>query len=57
MEQLNPHPLTRGQARAVEQARIVRNRGWNKINSISPAHPWYQQAVDWGEIWLQNEGL
>ncbi len=49
--------LTRGQARAVEQALIVRNPGFqNKINSISPTHSWYQDAVDWGETWLVRNG-
>jgi hypothetical protein len=26
-------------------------------NSISPTHAWYQQAVDWGEQWLRDNGL
>ncbi len=50
--------LTRGEARAVEQAIIAQNPGYqNLINSISPRHPWYQQAVDWGEAWLRANGL
>jgi hypothetical protein len=50
--------VTRGQARAVEQALIVRNPGFRNIkNSIDPSHPWYQQAVDWGEAWLQAHGF
>ena len=57
MEQLTGEEgLTRGEARAVEQALIVRNKGENKINSISPNQPYYQQAVDWGEAWLQAHG-
>jgi predicted GIY-YIG superfamily endonuclease len=48
--------VTRGEARAIEQALKVRNPKFqNKINSISPSHPWYQQAVDWGEAWLQAQ--
>jgi hypothetical protein len=57
---LNPittEGLTRGEARAVEQALIVRNPGFENIrNSISPNHAWYQDAVDWGEAWLQRNG-
>jgi len=50
--------LTRGEARAVEQAIIAQNPGYqNLINSISPSHPWYQQAVDWGEAFLRANGL
>jgi hypothetical protein len=29
----------------------------NTRNSISPIHAWYQQAVDWGEQWLRDNGL
>ncbi len=51
-------PLTRGEARAVEQAMIERNPGFeNKINSISPNHDWFDQAVEWGENWLRSNGL
>ena len=43
-------PVTRGQARAIEQALITRNPGFENIrNSISPSHSWYPQAVNWGE--------
>lgn len=50
--------LTRGQARAVEQALIVRNRPnfANIRNSISPTHSYYQDAVHWGEYWLKSNG-
>ena len=48
--------LGRGEARAIEQAMIVRNAGQNIRNSISPSHSYYQQAVDWGEQWLQGMG-
>ena len=38
-------PVTRGQARAIEEALILRNPGFeNKIHSISPRHGYYQQA-------------
>lgn len=51
--------LTRGQARAVEQAIMARNpHYWNLRNSISPRHGYYNQAVRWGEQWLRsNRGL
>lgn len=57
LQQVTSDPLTRGQARAVEQALIARNPGFeNAINSISPRHSYYQQAVDWGEAWLRANG-
>lgn len=50
--------VTRGEARAIEQALIKRNPGFlNKINSISPKHPYYDEAVGWGEDWLRRNGL
>ncbi|NRG46524.1 GIY-YIG nuclease family protein [Bacillus sp. CRN 9] len=50
-------PLTRRQARAIEQALINRNPQFsNKINSISPKRDWYKEAVNWGETWLENKG-
>jgi hypothetical protein len=50
--------LTRGQARAIEQALIVRNRAtFNHIrNSISPLHDYYDDAVKWGKAWLNEHG-
>jgi RHS repeat-associated protein len=58
---LSDGQLTRGQARAVEQAMIVRAResglGYvNELNSISPSHGYYDQAVQWGETWLRANG-
>lgn len=47
------HPAD--EARAIEQALIVRNSGFeNKIDSISPSQPCYQWAVDWGESWQRS---
>lgn len=58
LQQVTSATVTRGQARAIEQALIERNPGFgNKINSISPKHSWYQSAVDWGEAWLRANGL
>jgi RHS repeat-associated protein len=51
-------PLTRGQARAVEEALTLRNPGFeNKIHSISPTHSYYDDAVSWGQAWLRQNGL
>jgi hypothetical protein len=58
LKQITESPVTRGQARAIEQALITRNPGFQNIrNSISPNHSWYQQAVDWGESWLRTNGV
>lgn len=58
LQQMIEDGVTRGEARAIEQGLIVRNPGFeNKINSISPNQPYYQQAVDWGESWLQGHGF
>jgi len=56
--EITSSPVTRGEARAIEQALIERNPGFENIrNSISPNHPWYDQAVDWGESWLTKNGF
>ncbi|MHA7274811.1 RHS repeat domain-containing protein [Arthrobacter sp. TMT4-20] len=58
--------LTRGEARAIEQALIVRAKGprndknpnglyENKRNEISPNQPYYKEALDWGEQWLVDQ--
>jgi hypothetical protein len=58
LERLTATSVTRGEARAIEQAMIVRNPGFqNARNSISPNHAWYDDAVSWGESWLQRAGL
>lgn len=55
--------LTRGEARAIEQAMIVRARErdlkfLNKINSISPLRgETFSGAVNWGEVWLNANGI
>lgn len=51
-------PVTRGEARAIEQALILRNPSYqNQINAISPNRPFYDEAVAYGEAWLRNAGL
>jgi hypothetical protein len=59
LQQVTTAPLTRGQARAIEQALIERNGASfeNKINSISPTHSYYDDAVSWGEAWLSQNGF
>ena len=58
LEAITDSPVTRGQARAIEQALIARNPGFgNKINSISQTHSYYDDAVSWGEAWLQQNGF
>lgn len=66
LDQLTPEAgLTRGQARAVEEALLTRAGGTaseggvfqNVRHSISPRHSYHQDAVDWGEHWLQGQGI
>jgi len=55
--------LTRGEARAIEQALIKRAGGakapgfLNEINSISPKHSYYEDAAEWGEAWLTSHNI
>jgi hypothetical protein len=50
--------MPRDQARAIEQAMIVRNPQFENIrNSISPDHSYYNDVVRWGESWLQENGF
>jgi hypothetical protein len=50
-------PLTRGEARAIEQYFKTLNPNFDNIrNSISPRHEWYQQAMDWAAQWVKNNG-
>ena len=57
LQQVTTSSVTRGEARAIEQALIERNPEFQNIrNSISPSHPWYENAVNWGESWLKSNG-
>lgn len=56
--------LSRGEARAIEEALIVQGglgpeggRLANKIHSISPNHPYYDEAVAWGKQWLVDNAV
>lgn len=58
LSRMTTSPVTRGQGRAIEQAMMDRQPFFaNKINSISPTQPHYQQAVNWGEAWLRGNGF
>jgi hypothetical protein len=47
-------PVTRGQARAIEEALIAKNQQFENIyHSISPRYPWYAEAKRWGNAWLE----
>jgi hypothetical protein len=57
LEKINSCPVTKDQARGIEQSIINDNPGFNNINnSISPKRSWYQEAVDWGNQWRKANG-
>lgn len=57
LEQITETAVTRGQARAIEEALIRRNPSFENIrHAISPKHAYYRQAVDWGNAWLRKNG-
>ncbi len=57
LQGLTDLPLTRNQARAIEQVIKVRNPQFeNVINSISPTRSWYGEAIEWGAKWLADNG-
>ncbi|MEX2205538.1 MAG: RHS repeat-associated core domain-containing protein, partial [Myxococcota bacterium] len=54
MRAIAPQPVTRSQAREIEQAQILRNPGFENLrNSISPRRADYDAAVERGESWLR----
>ncbi len=58
LQAITQSPVTRGQARAIEEALIVRNPHFENIrHAISPNHSYYQDALRWGEAWLSANGL
>lgn len=58
LEPITNEPVSRRQARAIEQVLIERNPSYNNaINSISPKRDWYDSAIQWGENWLNENGL
>ena len=57
LQEITNEPLTRRQARAIEQVMIEKNHRFsNKINSISPKQNWYNDAKVWGTSWLKEHG-
>ncbi len=51
--EITKSPLSRREARAIEQVLIEQNPGFlNKINSISSSRSWYNEAIKWGSKWL-----
>lgn len=57
-QKLTSSPVTRDQARAIEQALIKQNPQFeNEINSISPTRPWYEEAVNYGQQFLREHGF
>ena len=57
LQPITTSPVTRGEARAIEQALINRNPGFANIrNSISPNHSWYGEAVEWGRRGSRRRG-
>ncbi len=58
LDEITTEPLTRRQARAIEQAMIENNEQFsNKINSIKDTREWYDDAKKWGEAWLREHGF
>ena len=50
-------PVTSGQALAIAQALLVDQYDFvNQNNAISPAAPFYGEAIDWGLEWLDLNG-
>jgi RHS repeat-associated protein len=56
-EKVTSSPVTRDQARAIEQALMNKNPQFENIkNSIAPSRSWYQEAMQWADGWLVNKG-
>jgi hypothetical protein len=57
LREITTEPVTRRQARAIEQAMKEASADFsNIINSISPKRDWYNDAVNWGNSWLKSNG-
>ena len=55
MIEITDEPLTRRQARAIEQVLNEDNPQFsNKINSISSKRDWYNDATEWARKWLSE---
>lgn len=50
VEKVTSSPVTRGQARAIEQALMNKNPQFENIkNLIAPSRSWYQEAIQWAD--------
>jgi predicted GIY-YIG superfamily endonuclease len=56
LREITTEPVTRRQARAIEQAMKANPSFSNKINSISPNRDWFNDAVNWGNNRLNSNG-
>ena len=53
---INDNPLTRREARAIEEVLIEKNPQFsNKINSIAKSRNWYDEAIEWGTEWINQK--
>ena len=58
IQSITGSPVTRDQARAIEQALINSNPQFqNQINSIAKNRSWYDKASEWGAKWLADHGF
>jgi RHS repeat-associated protein len=58
LRKITDNPLTTRQAKAIEQVIIENNPQFeNIINSIGNYRSWYDDAVEWGEKWLIENGF
>lgn len=57
LDAVTTSPVTRRQGRAIEEALIFENPGFeNKIHSISPRRSHYGSSLAWGQSWLRQNG-
>ena len=57
LNEITTEPLTRRQARAIEQVLIEQHPEYeNLINSIGSKRDWYDDAIEWGHKWLGEHG-
>lgn len=55
LEKVTSCSVTKDQARGIEQYLINMNPNFNnKINSISPNRSWYDEAINYGEVYMEG---
>jgi RHS repeat-associated protein len=59
LEKATSCKVTKDQARAIEQVVYEQTKGIfdNKIGSIAKDRDWYPEAVEWGKMWLTQNGF